>query len=566
MNSRLVSCLSFVVSFVSLIFVPLAYATTDTIYVNSTVVTVDAENRVAQALAIAGETIQAVGSNEEIRALATADTRVVDLAGKTITPGFIDAHSHLAFAGEKALFQASLDPPPIGTVKTVADAIVALTAKAEKTPLGQWVTGMGYDDTLLAEKRHLTRQDLDKVSTRHPVWALHISGHFGVANSMALQLAAITKDTPQPSGGIIRKDEATGEPSGILEEQAMLQVMKLIPPPTLENRLVALRAAAADYARHGITTAQNGLTDERSLNVFQEVEKSEALPIRVVVWPDFATAQKMIDGGLKVDWSHSHKLKLGAAKTFADGSIQGYTGYLTQPYHSPFHGDPAYRGYPIMPREQLTELVTTLHKAGFQLAIHGNGDAAIDDLIAAYRQAQQVAPRADARPIIIHAQMARDDQLDATKELGMIPSFFVLHTYYWGDRHRDLFLGPQRAARISPTRSALDRGIPFTIHTDTPVVPMEPLRLMWAAVNRLSTGGKEIGPEQRIGPLDALRAITIDAARQYFQERTLGSLEPGKLADFVILSANPLTQPATIKDIEVLETVVGGKTVYKKGE
>ncbi|MBI3246985.1 MAG: amidohydrolase family protein [Deltaproteobacteria bacterium] len=269
MNSRHISCLSFVASFVSLI-VPFAYATTDTIYVNGTVVTV------------------------------------------------------------------------------------------------------------LAEKRHLTRQDLDKVSTRHPVWALHISGHFGVANSVALQIAAITKDTPQPSGGIIRKDEATGEPNGALEEQAMLQVMKLIPPPSLENRLAALRAAAADYARHGITTAQNGLTDERSLNVFQEVEKSEALPIRVVVWPDFATAQKMIDGGLKVDWARSRKLKLGAAKTFADGSIQGYTGYLTQPYHTPFHGDPAYRGYPAMPREKLTELVTTLHQAGFQLAIHGNGDAAKD--------------------------------------------------------------------------------------------------------------------------------------------------------------------------------------------
>ncbi|MCY1277060.1 N-substituted formamide deformylase [compost metagenome] len=199
-----------------------------------------------------------------------------------------------------------------------------------------------------------------------------------------------------------------------------------------------------------------------------------------------------------------------------------------------------------------------------QIAIHGNGDAAIDDILFAFSEAQKAFPRADARHIIVHAQTARDDQLDKMKALGVIPSFFVLHTYYWGDRHRDVFLGPQRAMRISPAESALKRGVRFTIHTDTPVVPMDPLRLMWSAANRISSSGKVIGAAERISPTQALRAVTIDAAWQAFEENNRGSIEPGKLADFAILSASPLEDPAQIKDIQVLETIVGGKPVYSR--
>jgi predicted amidohydrolase YtcJ len=225
--------------------------------------------------------------------------------------------------------------------------------------------------------------------------------------------------------------------------------------------------------------------------------------------------------------------------------------------------DPSYRGYPRIEREELIERVGRYHEAGLQIAVHGNGDASIDDILDAYEQAFAATPRKDARPIVIHAQMTRPDQLDRMAELGVIPSFFSLHTYYWGDRHRDLFMGPERAARMSPAASALARGVRFTIHADSPVVPMEPLRLVWAAVNRRSASGAPIGPAERISVRDALRAVTIDAAFQHFEEETKGSLELGKLADLVILSASPHDDPRHIDQIEVLETIVGGESVYR---
>jgi predicted amidohydrolase YtcJ len=214
-------------------------------------------------------------------------------------------------------------------------------------------------------------------------------------------------------------------------------------------------------------------------------------------------------------------------------------------------------------REDLTTQVKKLHRDGYQIAIHGNGDAAIDNILYAYREAQKETPRKDARHVIVHAQMAREDQLDAMKELDIIPSFFMLHTYYWGDRHRDIFMGRERAHRISPANSAISRGLRFTLHTDAPVVPMDPLLLVWAAVNRISTGGDVIGAEQRVTPVEALRAVTINAAWQHFDEARTGSIEPGKLADFVILSENPLLAPERIKDMQVLETIVGGRAIYK---
>ena len=194
--------------------------------------------------------------------------------------------------------------------------------------------------------------------------------------------------------------------------------------------------------------------------------------------------------------------------------------------------------------------------------MHGNGDASIDDILDAFEAADAIEPIAPARPVIIHAQMAREDQLDRMADLGVIPSFFILHTYYWGDRHRDIFMGPERAARMSPARSALDRGIEPTLHADSPVVPMEPLRIVWSAVNRVSTGGDVIGEAQRIEPMEALAGVTISAARQHFEEDTKGSLEVGKLADLVILSSSPLDDPEHIDQIKVVQTIVGGKVVY----
>jgi predicted amidohydrolase YtcJ len=521
----------------------------------------DAASSVAEALAVSGDRIAAVGSRKELQDWAGSDTRVVDLEGRALLPGFIDGHGHFPGIGIFAL-HLDLNSPPIGTVESVEEIVARLQRKAAKTSRGQWVVGMGYDDTLLAERRHPTRADLDTASSKHPVAIIHISGHLAVVNSVALEKLEITAGTADPEGGRIRRDSA-GEPDGVLEETAMETVQAQVLSPSLLDGIKIAREASKRYARVGITTAQDGFAPKSHFAGLTWLSRLGVIPIRLVFWPTHEVVDEMLEGTFSFSSYNPEWVRLGAAKLIADGSIQGYTGYLSRPYHVAPRDDPDYRGYPRMTREELLERVVRYHANGLQVAVHGNGDAAIDDILDAFDRAQKLHPRGDARPVVVHAQMAREDQLDRMKALDVIPSFFSLHTYYWGDRHRDIFMGPERAARMSPARSALARGLRFTIHCDTPVVPMEPLRLVWAAVNRRSANGALIGGEERITPNQALRAVTIDAAFQHFEEGLKGSLEPGKLADLVILSRSPLEDPEHIDSIDVLETIVGGRTVYR---
>jgi len=289
------------------------------------------------------------------------------------------------------------------------------------------------------------------------------------------------------------------------------------------------------------------------------------IPQRLVLFP-FETewGEALLNGEYDPEDYNNDKVTMGAIKIVADGSIQGYTGYLSEPYYTPYQGDADYRGYPAMPRETLFEQVAALHEAGYQMAIHGNGDEAIEDILDAFEAAQRQYPVDDPRMILIHGQMAREDQIARMKDLGITPSFFTAHTWYWGDRHRDIFMGPKRAAQISPSKWALDHNLRFSSHLDTPVTPMLPLQAVWSQVFRITTGGDVLGPEQRIGVMDALRAVTIDAAWQVFQEDNRGSLDPGKYADLVVLRGNPLDDPEAMRDLEVDRTVIGGVTVYKR--
>ena len=531
----------------------------DTIYFNGTILTMDHSNSTAEAVAIQGEKILTVGHLVQVLHHWGHDTKFVNLHGRTMIPGFYDAHSHFAAAGQSYLLKVDLNSPPIGTMASIEAYITALGAKAQNTPAGQWIQGWGYDDTLVPEMRHPTKEDLDRVSTVHPIWIGHISGHLGVANSLALQLAGVTAATQDLAGGVIRKD-SNGNPNGVLEESAMGLVTGKIPPFTEEERLAAIAYAAQVYAAKGVTTANDGATILQGIADFQKAVSQQRLPIRVMIWPYFFFAQAAhnIDPG-------TNMLSIGGAKIIADGSIQGYTGYLSEPYYVQPAGMTGYRGYPAYTRAQLAGIVKPLHDAGLQIYIHGNGDAAIDDILYAYAEAEKNSTHTvrELRHVVVHSQMAREDQLDKMKQLGVLPSFFVLHTYYWGDRHRDIFMGPERAFRMSPGRTALDRGIKITIHCDTMVVPQDPMRLMWAAVNRISTSGQVIGAPQRITPLEALRAYTSSAAYENHEEKIKGSLEAGKLADLAILSHNPLQcNRLAIKDIKVLKTVVGGKVVY----
>lgn len=539
----------------------------DTVYLNGTVVTVNEAGTTAEAVATRGDEIIAVGNNSEIEALAGRSTRVVDLEGKTMLPGFYAPHDHFPGAGTLATRSVNLNSPPMGEMRTIADVVAALRQKATETMSGEWVNGRGYDDTLLEEGRHPTRYDLDQASTEHPIYISHTSGHLAVANSLALEMAGVTRDTPQPPGGVIQKDPVTGEPNGVFEESGGL-VGRLLPPATEEERQEAIQAAVDIYVRQGVTTAVVTGGGRSSFVDLQKARDAGILGIRIVQMmskgsPGVPTAAET--AGIVSGFGDT-RIRLGGIKIIQDGSNQGYTGYFTEPYHTPYHGDPDYRGYPRRGEPDLMVMVQELHRAGYQIAIHGNGDAAIDQILNAYEAAQAEYPRADARHRIEHTQLVRKDQLDRMAELGVTPSFFVGHVFYWGDRHRDIFMGPARAAGISPLRSAKARGLRFTIHDDTPVTPVDPLQLIWVSANRLTRTDQVLGPEERVEPEVALRALTADAAWQNFEEDIKGSIEPGKLADLVILSDNPLAvDTEAILEIEVLETIVGGETVYRAG-
>lgn len=540
----------------------------DLVYQGGTVITMDSDRPQASAVAIGGERILAVGTPDDIEAMIGPETAVVELGDRVLIPGFIDAHSHLLFQGRSLVEFVDLNSPPVGKIRRMDELLAALKARAAVTPAGEWVVGFGYDDTGIVEMRHPTRLDLDQVSTRHPIWINHSSGHLGVANTVALNQAGITADTPSPAGSRIHKDAATGEPNGVFEEEgAMGLVMADIYSSTDEQMLAAIPAALADYASKGITSAQDGAGAPDTLRGLALARDAGLLLIRVIVYPVGPLSQAIVAGRYTLPFTPDNFLKTGATKLFADGSIQGYTGYLDQPYHVPRDlNEPDYRGYPRQRPQELQSTVLMLHRAGRQVAIHGNGDAAIDDILTAIAAAQQAAPRKDARHIVIHSQMVREDQLDRMATLGVVPSFFNMHSYYWGDRHRDRFLGTKRAERISPLRSAAARDLRFTLHADTPVVPMDPLRMLWSAVRRETASGATLGAAQTIPAQRALKALTIDAAYQNFEEHEKGSITAGKLADLVLLDRNPLTiDSEQLLAVKVLATVVGGKTIYEAG-
>ncbi len=532
------------------------------VFTNGNIITMDSDNSVVQAIALQNDKIIAAGSNEDIQEYISKDTLVHNLQGKTLMPGIVDAHSHFPGVG-MYVTTADLSSPPVGSISNIAELQARLRERLQGKSAGKWLTGLGYDDTLLTEHRHPTKEELDAVSTEHPIFITHVSGHVGVANSLALAIAGYDHSTPDPEGGHIVRDDK-GELTGLLEETAAapltLKMLDISPTQVYEM----IREAAQIYAAAGVTTAQSGGLDGAMLKGLYYGSELGLIPQRLELWSSLLIGEELISGEFNLDDYNNDYVHSRTVKIIADGSIQGFTGFLSHPYHTPFRGDENHQGYPTMSREKLTQWVSRLHKAGFQLAIHGNGDAAIDDIIYAFEQAQQRHPNDDPRLILIHSQMAREDQLEDMKRLGISPSFFSAHTYYWGDRHRDIFMGPERAQRMSPAFSAQQKGLRFSVHLDSPVVPMDPMLLVWSTVNRISSSGKVIGAEQRIDTMSALRAVTIDAAWQIFQEHRIGSLEPGKLADLIVLDADPLQDPLSIKDIKVVHTYVGGVKIFDR--
>ncbi len=534
------------------------------VFINANVLTMDPQNSVAQAIAIENKRIVAVGTNQQIKALIEQDTVIHDLKGKTLLPGFVDAHSHFPGLGMGQL-TVDLNSPPIGDIESIQGIISRLKGEVGKIKDGKFLIGVGYDDSLLVEKRHVNRDDLDLVSKTKPVFLMHVSGHIVAVNSKALEIAGLNSESVAPKGGKYVRDE-TGRLTGVLEETARLKMLKLAFDLSFFDFINMVEQGSSEYAAAGVTTAQSGLTHEPQIQGYSLIDKLGLLPQRLVIWPDMAAGKRWANNEFDPQKFSTDNVKIGAVKLVADGSIQGFTGYLGQAYHShaPAHGDEDYAGYPSMDQLKLNEAVLAMHQKGLQVAIHANGDAAIDMVINAVKNAQTQAPREDARHIVIHSQMATEKQLRQMKAWGLTPSFFTSHTYYWGDRHRDIFIGPERAKEISPAKSAVDIGLPFSFHLDTPVVPMSPLFAVYSGVNRVTSSGKVLGEHQRISVMQSLRSVTIDAAWQMFLDKEIGSIEVGKQADLVILDANPLDRPDSIDKINVLQTFVAGLSIFKR--
>jgi predicted amidohydrolase YtcJ len=544
-------------------------ASADAIYTGGDIVTVNELLPQAEAIAVKDGHILAVGYRDEVMKLKGANTQLIDLGGKTLVPGFVDPHGHVFQTGIQAI-SANLLPRPDGGVNDIAEMQAALKLWAEQnqtlTAKYGWIVGFGYDDAQLKEQRHPTRDDLDQVSTTLPVVLVHQSGHLGAMNSKALEILGLKADTKNPPGGVIRRKAGSQEPDGVLEENAFFaQLFGLMSKLSPEANKALFAAGVNLYKSFGYTTAQEGKGSLDSVATMEAVAQSGKLDIDVVAYPDITVGAE----AMQAPWlsrSYSGRFRIGGIKLTLDGSPQGKTAWLTQPYYKvPAGQKPDYHGYSAFTDDQVNGFLDQAFKNNWQVLAHVNGDAAVDQFISAVRTAEKKYGMADRRPVAIHAQTARLDQVEAFKALGIIPSFFPMHTYYWGDWHRDSVLGPERAVNISPTGWAIERSMIFTSHHDAPVAMPDAMRVISATVTRVTRSGQVLGPEHRTTPLVALKAHTLWSAYQHFEEKSKGSLEVGKLADFAVLDGNPLTvDPMKIADIKVVETIKEGKTVYRR--
>ena len=524
-----------------------------TIYYNGTILTL-AEPLYAEALLAEEGRIISVGDAQTILALQDEDTVLVDLAGRCLAPGFIDAHSHIFSYAD------TLDTVPLGEAKSFDQVAALLRAFIEDNDLthGEVVIGFGYDHNFLAEKAHPTKALLDQVSTTNPILITHQSGHLAVANSAFLNMSGLDEHTPDPEGGHFGRWE-NGELSGLLEEKAFFMAAGCMGEGTAADKKRRMAKAQDIYLSYGVTTAQEGMLGQPNDLTLQQLAAEQALKLDIVGYPSLQNAHELLQGHPERK-IYQGRYRLGGYKIILDGSPQGRTAWLSQPYEG--SEDCAYGAYSD---EEVYQFLRTAALEGEQVLAHCNGDAASEQLLSQYEKIVQEVPGAQiVRPVMIHAQTVRLDQLPRMKALAMIPSFFVEHVCQWGEIHRQN-LGEERASRISPVQSALDCGLTVTFHQDTPVLPPDMLHTIWTAVNRLTAEGHLLGANERISPLEALKAVTINAAYQYGEENAKGTLEAGKMADMVILSADPLAVEAmAIKDITVEATIKAGQIVYQR--
>ena len=534
----------------------------DTIYFGGDIITVNERQPAAEALAVRDGKIAAVGNKDEVFKLRGDGTRMVDLAGKALVPGFVDPHSHFMNALQ-VIHWANLAGPPVGPVTDIASLVEQLREiKKQTQPApGEWIVGYGYDPDTLKEKRQITRDDLDPFFPDNPVMVLHVSLHGCVLNSRAFEKVGINADTPTPEGGVIVRKPGSNEPAGLLMENAFLPIVRNLPKLNEEQFIANLKATQLEYAKNGYTTVQEGATSVGDIRLLKKAAAQGLLFLDIVSLPLFTEVDQVVGKPEFTFGKYDGRFKLQGVKNLSDGSPQGKTAYWTKPMLVPGPGgQQPWRGQSNMTQTQVTEIFRRCYEHDVQVFTHANGDAAIDMVIAAHEAT--TGDNAARRPVVVHSQFVRPDQLEAYVRLKMIPSFFTNHAYFWGDVHVQN-LGYARASQLSPAKSAEQLGLRFTNHTDYVVTPLDPLFTMWSATNRISRSGVVIGPNERISPLSALRAITLNSAYQHFEEDAKGSLEVGKLADLVILDRSPLMGDVTnLRDVRVVETIKQGQTVF----
>jgi predicted amidohydrolase YtcJ/heat shock protein HslJ len=518
-----------------------------------------------EALAVSDGKILFAGPEDQAMALKGDTTRVIDLGGQTLMPAFIDAHGHYINSLLVAN-QAKLYAPPSGPGKDVPSIIAELKrfAAERNIPKGEMIMAYGYDDSVMPDGRLLNRDDLDEAFPDNPVRVDHVSMHGAVMNSLALQRYGISAETETPQGGVIVRKPGTEEPWGLIMETAFLPVMEQAEPMTAQQEIEWTRAGQMLYAEAGFATAHEGATHLPQFQTMQRASEAGANIIDVVAYPFITDVDKVLAELPVSEWGkYNNRFKVGGVKITLDGSPQGRTAFFTTPYlQGGPDGQENWSGEPTFPQDLARKMVRKVYDMGVPMLVHTNGDAAIDAFLDAYEYAREGDYSKPWNVTTIHTQFIRNDQIPKFVDYKVRPSFYTLHTFYFAETHI-ANRGEAQASYISPMRDAIDAGLRPTNHTDFVVAPLDQMMMLWTAVNRISRGGREVGPDQRVTPFEGLKAMTEWAAEQYDEQDSKGTLAAGKLADLVILDQNPLkVDPMAIRDIKVVETIKEGATIY----
>jgi len=532
------------------------------VLLNGKVVTMDVKESIAEGVAVGSGRILAAGSSGEIESLARPGTKIIDLQGRTVIPGLIESHCHLTWGEGTVRAMGIIDGSYEAGVRSIADIQARIAEQVKTKRKGQWISVAKEDDSKLAENRHPTKWDLDKVAPDHPVIIDTVGGHFAVVNSKAFELAGISKESPDPVGGRFERNLKTGELTGWIHERARQAILPegYGTEPTLEQAVEGIRWMTQQYAASGLTCANDGgIRQGVFIRAFQVLLARGELPIRIRIDPRCELMPHLTALGIREGFGNE-MLKVCAVKITADGAISARTAAVAEPY---LHR-PNYYGELAITKEELRNIVMEGYPQGYRFAIHANGERAINMALDVLEEAQEKYPRRDARNKIIHCTVVTPEIVSRMKKLGILPTIFGPYPYYHGDKIMPAF-GADRLERMFAARSFLDAGIRVSAHSDHTASPYPPLMGIHALVNRRTAKGLPIGTSQKISVMEAIKLYTINAAYQGFEDDLSGSIEPGKFADMTVLGGDILTaRPETIKDIPIDMTIVSGTAVYQK--